>query len=85
MGQCPTLAPSGPVRAESSSSVNPAFTSQDCSQCGHRQKMPLAEREYRCPCCGLILGRDHNAALNVLNLGLGLQTVGIKPLEAAGL
>jgi putative transposase len=24
--------------------VNPAYTSQDCSRCGHRQKMPLSER-----------------------------------------
>ncbi|HEY8287598.1 MAG TPA: transposase, partial [Chloroflexota bacterium] len=33
--------------------VNPAYTSQDCSRCGHRQTMPLAERIYRCPCCQL--------------------------------
>jgi len=24
--------------------VNTAYTSQDCSNCGHRQKMPLSER-----------------------------------------
>ncbi|MGC8530392.1 MAG: zinc ribbon domain-containing protein, partial [Leptospirillia bacterium] len=24
--------------------VNPAYTSQTCSSCGHRQKMPLSER-----------------------------------------
>lgn len=56
--------------------VNPAYTSQDCSQCGHRQKLSLADRVYRCPCCQLILGRDHNAALNVLKLGLGQQALG---------
>jgi len=50
--------------------VNPAYTSQDCSQCGHRQKMPLPQREYHCPCCGLILDRDHNASLNILRLGM---------------
>ncbi len=50
--------------------VFPAYTSQDCSACGHRQKMPLSEREYRCPCCGITLDRDHNAALNILALGL---------------
>ncbi len=50
--------------------VNPAYTSQDCSTCGHRQKMPLSEREYHCSCCGITMDRDHNAALNILALGL---------------
>ncbi len=49
--------------------VNPAYTSQDCSGCGHRQKKTLAERVHACPCCGLTLDRDHNAALNILTLG----------------
>jgi putative transposase len=64
--------------------VNPAYTSQDCAQCGRRQKMPLAEREFRCPCCRTVVDRDHNAALNILRIGLGLQAVG-QSLEAAGL
>ncbi len=50
--------------------VNPAYTSQDCSACGHRQKMPLDIREYHCLCCGITLDRDHNAALNILRVGL---------------
>jgi putative transposase len=50
--------------------VNPAYTSQDCSGCGQRQRMPLAKRVYRCPSCGLVLDRDHNAALNILAVGL---------------
>ncbi len=49
--------------------VNPAYTSQDCSRCGHRQKLSLADRTYTCPCCGLILDRDLNAARNILRLG----------------
>jgi len=57
--------------------VNPAYTSQDCSGCGHRQKMPLSERVFKCPCCGLVFDRDYNAALNIL--GLGLQSLGICP------
>ncbi|MFL5661975.1 MAG: RNA-guided endonuclease InsQ/TnpB family protein, partial [Ktedonobacteraceae bacterium] len=28
--------------------VNPAYTSQTCSQCGHRHKMPLSERVFDC-------------------------------------
>jgi putative transposase len=49
--------------------VNPAYTSQDCSQCGHRQKLSLSDRTYTCPCCGLVLDRDFNASLNILRLG----------------
>lgn len=40
------------------------FTSQDCSQCGQRVLKSLAQREHRCQ-CGLVLHRDHNAALNI--------------------
>jgi putative transposase len=55
--------------------INPAYTSQDCSRCGHRQKKTLAERTHACACCGLVLDRDHNAALNILSLGL--QALGL--------
>ncbi len=50
--------------------INPAYTSQDCSSCGHRQKIPLSERTYSCPCCGMEKDRDHNASRNILRLGL---------------
>ena len=50
--------------------VNPAHTSQTCSSCGHRQKMPLSDRTYSCPCCGMEKDRDLNASLNILRLGL---------------
>jgi putative transposase len=59
--------------------VNPAYTSQDCSRCHHRQKMPLSERTYHCPCCLLSIDRDLNAAKNIL--ALGLQGLGLS-LEA---
>jgi putative transposase len=49
--------------------VNPAYTSQDCSQCGHRQLLALSDRTYSCPCCGMVLDRDLNASLNILALG----------------
>jgi len=49
--------------------VNPAYTSQDCSGCGHRQTLSLADRTSTCPCCGLVLDRDLNAARNILALG----------------
>ena len=63
--------------------VNPAYTSMTCNACGHRQKMPLSERIYRCECCGVERGRDHNASLNIL--ALGLQGVGGNSVEATPL
>jgi putative transposase len=50
--------------------VNPAYTSQTCSACGHRQPMPLSVRVYECPHCGLVIHRDHNGSLNILAEGL---------------
>ena len=50
--------------------VNPAYTSQTCSACGHRQSMPLSVRVYECPQCGLVIHRDHNGSKNILADGL---------------
>jgi len=61
--------------------VNPAYTSQTCSVCGHRQKMPLDVRVFACPCCHVHLDRDLNAAKNIR--GLGLQALGLSG-EAPG-
>ena len=53
--------------------VNPAYTSQECSSCGIVVKKSLSTRTHVCQ-CGCKLDRDENAALNILNKGLG--TVG---------
>ena len=50
--------------------VSPRFTTQDCSGCGFRVKKTLSMRTHVCPGCGLVLDRDHNAALNILDLTL---------------
>ena len=50
--------------------VNPSNTSQTSSGCGQVVQKDLSERVHRCPFCGLTLDRDHNAALNILRLGL---------------
>ncbi len=43
-------------------------SSQICSQCGHRQKMPLSIRVYNCSHCGMNgKERDLNASLNLEN------------------
>jgi putative transposase len=63
--------------------VNPAYTSQDCSRCGHRQKMPLNQRHYVCPCCHLEINRDLNASLNIH--AQGLLSIGLRSIEAPSL
>ncbi len=50
--------------------VAPNFTSQDCSACGTRVKKSLSVRTHVCHRCGLVLDRDHNAALNILDEGV---------------
>jgi putative transposase len=51
--------------------VNPAYTSQTCSACRHRQEMPLSVRVYECTKCGLVMDRDHNASVNILQQAVG--------------
>jgi putative transposase len=48
--------------------VNPRGTTSSCSACGKEKKKSLAERVHSCE-CGLVIGRDLNAALNILRLG----------------
>ena len=50
--------------------VDPRNTSQRCSDCGEIVLKELSERTHSCPNCGLQLDRDHNAARNILTLGL---------------
>lgn len=49
--------------------VDPRYTSQICSRCGHKQKMPLAIRIYECAECGFVIGRDHNSAITIDRAG----------------
>lgn len=46
--------------------VNPRGTTKTCSACGNQQEVPLSQRTYCCPNCGLRLDRDVNAAINIL-------------------
>lgn len=55
--------------------VNPAYTSQTCSRCGHREAKKLSYRIHKCKYCGFVCDRDHNASLNILQLGLGTQSL----------
>jgi putative transposase len=51
------------------------YTSQDCSGCGERVPTSLSVRTHICPCCGLVLDRDENAALNILRAGQARQAL----------
>lgn len=52
--------------------VDPRGTSQRCSGCDQVVKKTLPQRDHLCSHCGLSLGRDHNAAINIHRLGLSL-------------
>lgn len=57
--------------------VDPAYTTQTCSQCGSRSKKELSNRMHICEQCGYKAHRDFNASLNIL--ALGLEGQGISP------
>ena len=67
--------------------INPKNTSKTCSRCGNIQDMPLWKRTYECS-CGLVLDRDYNSAINILNK-LGSERASVEksapvPLEQVG-
>jgi len=49
--------------------VDPPGTTKECSRCGAEVENPLWARGHNCPSCFRV-GRDFNAALDVLFLGL---------------
>jgi putative transposase len=54
--------------------VNPRWTSQRCSSCGHIEAANRrSQAEFRCLACGFTLHADVNAARNTLWLGLSLR------------
>jgi putative transposase len=62
--------------------VNPSKTSQMCSQClKEGPHKDLDERIHTCIHCGVVLDRDTNAAINILNLGYKLLG-GTRPTPA---
>ncbi|GHO61479.1 transposase [Ktedonobacter sp. SOSP1-52] len=61
--------------------VAPHYTSQACSACGTLVKKTLSVRTHVCTGCGVVLDRDHNAALNILQKAL--STVGHTATDAS--
>ncbi len=46
--------------------VDPAYTSQACSECGHCERANRKSRDdFRCKSCGFSAAADHNAAINI--------------------
>jgi putative transposase len=60
-------------------------SSKTCSGCGAvKTKLALSEREYGCEACGLVLGRDLNAARNLAALAARYDTAGSGPVVGRG-
>jgi putative transposase len=57
--------------------VDPRNTSKICSRCSALVPKDLSLRVHNCPHCGLVLDRDHNAAINILALGLQRINAGL--------
>ena len=49
---------------------DPRYTSQDCSECGHRRETPDGRERWTCSKCGTVHDRDVNAAKNILRAGI---------------
>jgi len=62
--------------------VNPRNTSQNCSGCHTPVPKDLSIRTHICPFCGLVLDRDHNAAINILNQVVHADCVEFTPVES---
>ena len=61
--------------------VDPAYTSQTCSRCGHTAKSNRpSQARFLCAACGFQANADHNAAINILAQA-GLPPV---PVQARG-
>jgi putative transposase len=55
--------------------VDPHNTTKMCSGCGKLVAKTLSERTHSCSDCGLVMDRDRNAAINILQRGLQLLPV----------
>lgn len=57
-------------------------SSKTCNCCGHiLEKLDLGTREWRCPSCNSLNGRDENAALNIR--AVGISTAGLGDVRRA--
>lgn len=58
--------------------VDPAYTSQKCSKCGHTEKANRkSQSEFVCKVCGHTSHADENGALNIRDNGLEILRAGV--------
>ena len=64
--------------------IDPKFTSQKCSKCGHISKdNRKTQSKFKCVNCGFESNADLNAAINILEAGQASLACGnIKPVAA---
>ena len=56
-------------------------TTIDCSRCGTKIPKSLAVRIHRCDKCNLVIDRDYNASINILQKGLKIFNQNKLPQE----
>ena len=57
-------------------------SSKLCSRCGHvNNDLKLNDRVFKCPKCGLVIDRDLNASINLLNYGRASSARTYTPVE----
>ena len=64
--------------------INPEYTSQECSCCGHMERTNRKGNIFKCKECGFELNANLNASRNIANVGkaeFGRLTV-IQPIVA---
>ena len=61
-------------------------STQLCSRCGNISHLSLKDRVYVCPHCGLVMGRDPNASLNIRDEGIRKlkNTLATRGIQARG-
>jgi putative transposase len=64
--------------------VDPAYTSQQCSACGHiDRKNRLSQADFCCRDCGFSLGADRNASINISMRGQDQYVAAVNQPNAA--
>ena len=63
--------------------VNPAYTSQQCSNCGYTDKSNRkTQSEFFCQCCGFAANADYNASINISRKAVVNQPIVSTPKES---
>jgi putative transposase len=60
--------------------VNPKFTSQTCSNCGHVDSASRNKEKFVCTNCGFIADADNQAAINIGKKGLEILGLSLSKL-----